>query len=659
MRHRRFLVSLGALVAVWSSLLTAQGSPSRLYDAIRTNDLVGLQAMVHSATDANSKDDSGKTPLMYAAAVGSIDAVKFLIDKGADVNAQNESGLTALMLAVTDLPKVRLLVDRGANVNATTKLGRTALFLAAMSDDSAAIVRLLVAKGADVKSRDMFENTILNAAAAGNDTETIRLVIDAGVDVDAAAITGLTPLMLAAGQSNVRAVKLLLAKRADVNAVAARPFMYDFAPPKSGPTVVNVYTPLLMAAAVGPPELIQMLLDAGANVNASESRKLTPLMLAVANDHQDPAVIRLLLARGADPTLKSEVGATAANWATRVGAPAAIEILHAQRPRPQVSPSNTDAPLGLRTAVERSVALLEKSSQQFFAGSGCVSCHAQSITDLAVAEARAKGVRVDAQAAQDRIKMIQTAGFPVDILYEHMDIRVPEIVAYQLTGLAAVAYPPDAMTDAMASHIAASQNTEGAWHKPFGVQQRPGGEDGDIFRTALGIRSLKVYGPPGRGPEMQTRIAKAQRWLLQAKPVTQEDRNMQLLGLAWAGASGSTLKQLAKVILAEQQADGGWRQREGLVSDAYATGESLYTLATAGGVTPSDPAYQKGVRFLLTTQRASDGSWRVETRSPKFQTFFQSGFPYAEHQWISSWATGWAAMALAQAIEAPVKRVAR
>jgi ankyrin repeat protein len=659
MRHRGFWLSLGALVAAWSTLIAAQGSASRLYDAIRTNDLARLQTMVHSAADANTKDDGGKTPLMYAAAVGSIDAVKLLIDKGADVNAQNESGLTALMLASTDLAKVRLLVDRGANVNATTKLGRTALFLAAMSDDSAAIVRLLVAKGADVKVRDMFKNTMLNAATAGNDTETIRLVIDAGVDVNAAATTGLTPLMLAAGQSNVRAAKLLLAKGANVNAVAAAPFMYDFPPPKSGPVVINAYTPLLMAAAFGPPELIQMLLDAGANVNASESRKLTPLMLAVASDHQDPAVIRLLLARGADPTPKSALGLTAANWATKVGAPAAIDILHAERPRPPVRPSNTDAPLELTTAVERSVALLEKSSQGFFAGSGCVSCHAQSITDLAVAEARAKGVRVDAQAAQDRIKMIQTAGFPVDVLYEHMDIRVPEIVAYQLAGLAAVGYPPDPMTDAMASHIAASQNADGAFHIPFGVQQRPGGEDGDIFRTALSIRSLKAYGSPGRGPEMQARIAKARGWLLQAKPVTQEDRNMQLLGLAWAGASGSTLRQLAEAILAEQQADGGWRQREGLGSDAYATGESLYALATAGGVAPSDPAYQKGVRFLLTTQSPSDGSWRVETRTPKFQTFFQSGFPYAEHQWISSWATGWATMALAQAIETPVKRVAR
>jgi hypothetical protein len=55
MRQRSFWLSLGALVAAWSSLITAQGSPSRLYDAIRTNDLARLQTMVRSASDATPK----------------------------------------------------------------------------------------------------------------------------------------------------------------------------------------------------------------------------------------------------------------------------------------------------------------------------------------------------------------------------------------------------------------------------------------------------------------------------------------------------------------------------------------------------------------------------------------------------------------------------
>src|ERR1700720_1567293 len=61
-----------------------------LYKAVRANDLPGLRSLVHDSADANIKDGRGETPLMYASVVGSLDAMKFLIAKGADVNAQNE-----------------------------------------------------------------------------------------------------------------------------------------------------------------------------------------------------------------------------------------------------------------------------------------------------------------------------------------------------------------------------------------------------------------------------------------------------------------------------------------------------------------------------------------------------------------------------------------
>jgi ankyrin repeat protein len=650
MKHLILCLSVVTLAAMDRSLAANGNVSDDFYTAIRVNDLPQLRTLVgNSGSSVNSKDVRGETPLMYSAAAGSLDAMKLLIGKGADVNAQSESGLTALILAATDLAKVGLLVDRGANVNLATKLGRTALFVAAMSDRSAEIARLLIAKGSNVRAMDAFKNTMLNAAAAGNDFETIRLMLDAGVDVNAAATTGLTPLMLAAGQSNVRAVKMLLAKGAKVDAVGA-PFMAPVPVPKNGPVVLDSYTPLLLSVASGPPDLVKALVDAGADVNARDSRNLTPLMLAVATDHQDPAIIRLLLPH-ADLKLKSKVGETAMDWATKVGAPAGIGLLHAERTseRERERAADTGPMPDLRAAVEHGVALLEKTSQGFFAGSGCVGCHAQSITDFTVAEARAKRVRVDDKAAEERINMVRTASFPAEMLYERMDILIPEIVAYQLTGLAAVAHPPDHLTDAMAANIAASQSGDGSWRAFLG-QQRPGAEDGDIFRTALCVRSLKVYGPPGRGVEMAARIAQARQWLLQAKPVTAEDRNMQLLGLYWAGSDTGVLKRLAKAIVAAQQPDGGWRQRDGLPSDAYATGESLYALTKAGGLAPSDPSYQRGAKFLLTTQRP-DGSWRVVSRSPKFQTYFTTGFPYAGDQWISSWATGWATMALAQAIE--------
>ena len=67
----------------------------------------------------------------------------------------------------------------------------------------------------------------------------------------------------------------------------------------------------------------------------------------------------------------------------------------------------------------------------------------------------------------------------------------------------------------------------------------------------------------------------------------------------------------------------------------------------------SDPVYARGVQYLLKTQ-LDDGSWYVRSRSPKFQPYFQSGFPHDHDQWISAAATAYAVMALAPAVDQPV-----
>ena len=104
-------------------------------------------------------------------------------------------------------------------------------------------------------------------------------------------------------------------------------------------------------------------------------------------------------------------------------------------------------------------------------------------------------------------------------------------------------------------------------------------------------------------------------------------------------------------LVESQRADGGWSSKPNTSSDAYATGQTLYALHAAGLKT-RESAYQKGVRYLLATQR-EDGSWHVRSRAPKFQPFFESGFPYRHDQWISSMATGYSAAALAIAMDEP------
>jgi hypothetical protein len=67
------------------------------------------------------------------------------------------------------------------------------------------------------------------------------------------------------------------------------------------------------------------------------------------------------------------------------------------------------------------------------------------------------------------------------------------------------------------------------------------------------------------------------------------------------------------------------------------------------GVPATDAAYRKGVAFLLSTQY-QDGPWLVRTHSFPVQRYFESGFPFGRHQWISAAGTSWATLAIAQTL---------
>ena len=82
-------------------------------------------------------------------------------------------------------------------------------------------------------------------------------------------------------------------------------------------------------------------------------------------------------------------------------------------------------------------------------------------------------------------------------------------------------------------------------------------------------------------------------------------------------------------------------------SSAYATGKALFALQTAG-LSASDGAYERAVRYLLSTQQ-EDGSWYVRSRAMAFQPYFDAGFPHGFNQWISAMGTSWATLALSQA----------
>ena len=622
-----------------------------LYAAIRANDLAGLASLLAAGEDVNAAEPrGGMTPLMHAAVSGSPEAMKMLLDKGASPNTSNTAGVTALMMSVTDIDKVNLLLAKGADVNAVTKRGRSALLLAAMSDGSAPIVRLLIAKGANPNVVDAFKVNALNAATRGNDMETIRIIADAGISVNDADFTGLTPLIAAASVGNVRSVKLLLAKGANVNAVSGDG---SFQKVKAGTIALGNFTALLSSAASGSLEMVTVLLDAGADVNAKDVRGMTPLMLAVATDHQSADVVRALINRKADVNVRSLAGETALDWARKIGNPAIIQMLEragAPAGTAPVAVKATFAPSDTLTAVRRSLALLEKSSTEASVQGGCASCHHHNVTDIAGMIARDKGIKVDEKAAADRRQLTRARMFAPANFFERLESGgFPDVELYALTALSSSGEEPDRTTDAVLASIFAQQRANGSWSLSLGGVARPPIEDGDIFRTALAMSVIKAYGPPGRSNEIARRMSLATRWLEKASPVTTEDRNMQLIGLQCAGADEKTLQRLSKAILSAQRADGGWAQTAFLSSDAYATGQTMVALVKTGILQPADPQYQRALKFLISTQHA-DGSWYVRSRSPKFQPFFESGFPYGHDQWISAMATGWAASAVAIAL---------
>jgi ankyrin repeat protein len=638
--------------AVTAALVTlplfATDSPD-LFQAVRNNEVAALQAQLKAGADVNAKDKRGATLLMHAAAFGSPAAMQALLDAGADVNAKNEFDATALLWASGDPQKVRMLVEHGANVNAASKQGRTPLIVAAATEGNSAAVRLLLEKGAMVSAADNLGITALATAASAGDMESVRLLLAKGADVNIADKANFTPLLGAAGSGNVELVKLLLAKGAKVN--VANTFSGTV---KFGPIQLIKLTPLMMATPHGTPELVRALLDAGAEINATDSRGMTALMFAVASETQNPEVVRMLLKAGADVNVKSNVGETALDWALKYNHPAVLAALRGSgaktsaavtAPKPDAPPARGD----MRASVEKGVAILQRSSTEFFKQSGCVGCHHQNLTAMAVQSARSSGVHVDESAnrEQHNVTRFGWATFGEGMLQRLDPPGGLEMVGFALFGLAAAGHQPDAVSDAMVFDVASMQRSDGSW-SVFGIARAPI-SDSNINRTAMGLRCLQLFGMPGRKGEFDSRTNRARAWLQEAKPQTNDDYAMRLMGLVWSKADPAAIKSAAQQLAARQRADGGWAQNVNSLSDAYATGQALWALEQAGRLKPGDGATRKAASFLTNSQFA-DGSWYVRSKAPKFQPYFQSGFPYDHDQWISASATAWATMALSGAV---------
>jgi N-acyl-D-amino-acid deacylase len=394
--------------------------------------------------------------------------------------------------------------------------------------------------------------------------------------------------------------------------------------------------PLILAVMTGDAGLVRAMADKGADIHATDPSGSTPLMWASANERGETAIVEELLRRGANLHAKNLAGETAYTWAARRGETPVLAVLRR---------AGANDETVVREAAAKAVGLLLKSSPQFLRVSGCVSCHHQSLPLMAAAEARRKGITVHEGTIQQQTQV------SVDFYKNFEDVmrttrdNVPDppvTVSYALISMAAQNVAPNSTTSAMAQLLTRWQMEDGGY-RAFPI--RPPSEESHFAATALSLRGMQLY-----GADSGSAVARAAEWLWRNEPKTTEDRAMQLLGLAWAGAPQARIAASARALLREQRTDGGWGQLPTLETDAYATGQALVALYTAGQA--AEEEFRRGISYLLRTQ-FPDGSWLVRTRAFPVQPMKESGFPHGRHQWISAAGTGWAAMALALSLPEP------
>lgn len=138
---------------------------------------------------------------------------------------------------------------------------------------------------------------LMIGAWEGN-TELMRLFVARGADINRANANGETALALAAWKGREEAVKWLLEHGARINNDGKRQ-----------------WSALHYAAFAGHKELTDYLIARGADVNALSPNGSSALMMAVYEGHDDLA--RTLIEKGADRSVKNDWGDGALEWAMR------------------------------------------------------------------------------------------------------------------------------------------------------------------------------------------------------------------------------------------------------------------------------------------------------------------------------------------------------
>ncbi|XP_078382489.1 uncharacterized protein LOC144665185 [Oculina patagonica] len=173
-----------------------------LHSAARDGDVTKIESLLSRGFSVDCIDsitNEGLTALMIAAANDKLQAVEYLLAKGANPSLENSDGLNSLHLASyggnTDI--IELMLSHVPSIDAIDNEGVTALMLATFNGKLQA-VEYLLAKGANPSLEDKIDGwNTLHVASYGGNTAAIEKILSYGVDIESRTKDGSTPLMIA------------------------------------------------------------------------------------------------------------------------------------------------------------------------------------------------------------------------------------------------------------------------------------------------------------------------------------------------------------------------------------------------------------------------------------------------------------------------------
>ena len=256
-----------------------------------------VEYLIAHGADVTAKDDLGKTALLYAVGYDNPKLIASLIKQdNKAVNLPDNSGNTPLIYAAQKGldGNIKQLLANGANANYRNPATGLSALAAAAAEGHSSTLRLLVRTGkADVNLPDLSGRAPVFYAMERNQEDALRTLLTLGANPNVQDNVGVTPLMRAAAKNQKGIVQILLKQKGtDVK-------MQDL----QGRTAL-IYS--VYAAETSP---ANTLLKAGADLNAQDAAGNTALLTAIKAKNDRTALF--LIQQGADLTLTNNDGENA------------------------------------------------------------------------------------------------------------------------------------------------------------------------------------------------------------------------------------------------------------------------------------------------------------------------------------------------------------